>query len=719
MFVRTAVLLAAICVAIVPARAQAPDSVTVSLTVTSGGNPVPSAEVRVESRSWRTDLAGRADLRLRAGRHRLSISADTLGPASLAVTVLRDTSITVALAPGDDEHEHEAEELETVIVTATRSEQRIEDAPVRVEVLAREEVEEKMMMTPGDVSMMLNETSGLRVQTTSPSLGGANVRVQGLRGRYTQVLSDGLPLYGGQSGSLGLLQIPPMDLGQVEVIKGAASALYGASALGGVVNLVSRRPADDRELLLNATTLGGADAVLWSSGALGGRWGYTFLGGAHGQRTADVDGDNWADLPSYARGVVRPRLFWDDGQGRSLFVTVGATAEDRNGGGRTPVGGHFAEELRTRRGDAGLVARWLTGGALLHVRASAIGQRHDHRFGEVRERDRHATWFGEGSAAWTRGTHTLVLGAALQCEAYAAQDVPGFDYTFTIPSLFAQDDWHPAEWLGVTASGRVDRHSEYGTFVSPRVSALVRPGGGWNVRASAGGGYYAPTPFTEETEAIGLSPLRPLVGLNAERARGASLDVGRTLGDLELNASVFGSIVDDAIQLVLPDLAADLALANVPGETRTWGTEALLRYHREPWHVTATHTYVRATEPDAHTGERRTVPLTPRHQSGMVAMWEAEGRGRLGLELYHTGVQSLEDNPYRDRSRPYLIVGMLAERTIGRARLFVNAENLLDARQTRWQPLVLPARSAERRWTTDAWAPLEGRVINAGVRLSR
>jgi outer membrane receptor for ferrienterochelin and colicin len=68
--------------------------------------------------------------------------------------------------------------------------------------------------------------------------------VQGLRGRYTQVLADGLPLYG-QAGSINVLQIPPMDLGQVEVIKGVASALYGGSALGGVINLVSRRPQQD------------------------------------------------------------------------------------------------------------------------------------------------------------------------------------------------------------------------------------------------------------------------------------------------------------------------------------------------------------------------------------------------------------------------------------------------------------------------------------------
>src|SRR4030095_14170060 len=104
--------------------------------------------------------------------------------------------------------------------TATRSGVRIEDEPLRVEVLGQEEVEEKTMMTPGDIAMMLNETSGLRVQVTSPSLGAANVRVQGLRGRYAQLLSDGLPLYGGQTGSIGLLQIPPLDLAQVEVIKG-------------------------------------------------------------------------------------------------------------------------------------------------------------------------------------------------------------------------------------------------------------------------------------------------------------------------------------------------------------------------------------------------------------------------------------------------------------------------------------------------------------------
>src|SRR5947207_11836972 len=91
---------------------------------------------------------------------------------------------------------------EAIKVFATRNDVRIHDSPLHVEVLQRDEVEEKMMMTPGDIVMMLNEMGGMRVQTTSPSLGAASVRVQGMLGRYTSFLSDGLPLFGQQGAGL-------------------------------------------------------------------------------------------------------------------------------------------------------------------------------------------------------------------------------------------------------------------------------------------------------------------------------------------------------------------------------------------------------------------------------------------------------------------------------------------------------------------------------------
>jgi iron complex outermembrane receptor protein len=99
-------------------------------------------------------------------------------------------------------------------------------------------------------------------------------------------------------------------------------------------------------------------------------------------------------------------------------------------------------------------------------------------------------------------------------------------------------------------------------------------------------------------------------------------------------------------------------------------------------------------------------------------MWENEARGRIGVEAYFTGVQRLEDNPYRSQSEAYVLFGGLIERRFGRVRLFVNVENLGGVRQTRFDPLVRPFQAADGRWTVDAWAPLDGRVINGGVRIA-
>jgi iron complex outermembrane receptor protein len=109
-------------------------------------------------------------------------------------------------------------------------------------------------------------------------------------------------------------------------------------------------------------------------------------------------------------------------------------------------------------------------------------------------------------------------------------------------------------------------------------------------------------------------------------------------------------------------------------------------------------------------------PLTPRHSAGLVAMWEKDDVGRIGAEVFYTGRQRLEVNPFADESEPYVIVGLLAERQFGRLRIFVNGENLTDVRQTKWQPFVRPSRGIDGRLTVDAWAPLEGRNINGGVR---
>jgi iron complex outermembrane receptor protein len=704
------VLLVMVC-----ARSVSAQTALLRVEVRNAGTPVPGAAVVVDGETTQTGARGDASIVVRPGTRQLVVVKEGFEPQSVSVEVRPgDTrTLTIDLEPQTAVEEH-------VTVAATRTDKRIEDQPMRVEVLDREEIEEKVMMTPGDIVMMLNEMGGLRVQATSPSLGAASVRIQGMKGRYTRFLSDGLPLFGQQVGSFGLLQIPPADLAQVEVIKGVASSLYGAGAMGGVVNLVSKRPGaqTEREAVLNRSSRGATDGVFWYSAPIGTNWGATLLASGHGQAHTDVDGDGWSDLPYYARGVVRPRVFWDNHAGGTFFATAGATIEDRSGGTMPgavlpATGQPYLEELDTRRFDVGTAGQMLVGGKYVaSVRGSFASQTQDHQFGDVRERDGHDTLFAEATLRRAIGRHTLVGGVALERDAFSPRDVPRFAYAFTVPGVFAQDDIDVAKWLSVSASGRVDVHSEYGTFFSPRVSALMRAGG-WSSRVSAGRGFFGPTALTEETEAAGLARLRIPNPLRAERSTSASVDLTRSAGPFSATATLFASRISDPVEV---DRATFVA-RNLDSSGTNAGVELLSTWRQTPFAATASYSYVRSLEPPDTPGRSVDVALTPRHGVSLVGMWEREGKGRVGLECYYTGVQRLEANPFRDESRPYILFGALVERRVGRYRLFINAENLADVKQSGWDPLLRSTRGVDGRWTVDAWAPLDGRNVNAGVRV--
>ena len=707
---RTAIVLALTTGAVCTLAAQELGQVRVE--VVAANEAVADAEVVVRGTTTPTDEVGVVIIRVPPGDTQVTVLVEGFLPATVSVDVVAGQERVVRI----DLVEQPSLEEEVTVVASTRTDRHIEDQPLRVEVLNREEIEEKMLMTPGDIVMMLNEMGGMRVQATSPSLGAASVRIQGMRGRYTRFLSDGLPLYGSQPGGLGLLQIPPMDLAQIEVIKGVASALYGAGAMGGVVNLLSRRPGEEpeREFLINQSTRGATDGVLWLSSPLSESWGVTFLGGGHWQDQTDIDHDGWADLAHYERGVARPRFFWDDGEGQSLFMTVGTTVENRTGGTQSDAplpetGMPYRESLDTRRFDLGVLWQTVRGRSVVTARATMVRQWHDHLFGKVLERDRHDTGFAEVTLRASNGRHTWVGGVAVEQDTYTPTDLPQFAYAFTTPGAFVQDDIDVRPWLALSLSGRLDHHSEYGWFLSPRVSSLFR-WGNWSTRLSAGTGFFGSTPLTEETEVAGLTRLTLDGPLRVERGRSASIDVTRTHDPFAFTATFFRSRIADPVHVE----RSTYALRNLLEPTTNVGTELLGTFRQSPFAVTASYTYVQARE--AVDGVRDDVAQTPRHSFGLVGMAENEN-GRLSMEVYYTGRQRLEANPYRDVGEPYVVVGVLAERRVGPLRLFVNGENLAGVRQTRWDPILRPDRAIDGRWTVDAWAPLDGRVINGGVRI--
>ncbi|MEP4889485.1 MAG: TonB-dependent receptor [Aliiglaciecola sp.] len=654
-------------------------------------------------------------------------NSNQLAPAAVHNSHEQNSQLDHAGDKHEDEHEHE-DEVETITVSSTRVGRNVTDEPVRIEVINQEELEEKAMMRPGNISMLVAETGGVRVQTTSPALGSANIRLQGLYGRYTQLLNDGLALYGGQAASIGLLQIPPTDLARVEIIKGSASSLYGGSAMGGVINLVSRRPSDEAEgeVLFNFTSRDGQDVTTYLAAPVTDSLGVSLTAGGHHQSTQDLDDDGWIDMAGYERYTARPRLFWEGESGATLYATVGYMTENRQGGtleGYTLADGSFFEQSQdSERIDSGFIATGPLGDVLSwNVRGSAMVQNHDKQFGEDLDEDRHESYLLESTLSGYTDKSQWAVGLAMQSDRFESDYYPEFDYSFDVPGLFAQADYELNEQLSTSLSMRLDDHSEYGTQLSPRVSLLYRPED-WTVRASYGRGYFAPTPFVEEIEAAGLSRLAPLENIEEETAITSSLDIGRQFDQLEANVTFFASNVEHVTELEAYASEIDgpldrVRLVNAQGESRIYGSELMLRYKWNDFKVTASYLFLDATEYNATTDSRQDIKLTPKHSAGLVAMWEQHGKGRVGFEAYYTGTQRLAGNPYRSASEPYWHLGLLGEITLGQFSWFINAENLLNIRQTKEDPLVLPMRAADGQWTTDIWSRNDGFTVNAGVRV--
>jgi outer membrane receptor for ferrienterochelin and colicins len=702
-----------------PLAAQRPDTGTVIVSVREAMGMLDGFLVRSESRSATTDAGGRARLVLPAGQRTLLVTRIGFAPRRVPVTVIADSTVSVTV---DIAMEDRMAEMEEVTISATRTERLAGQTPLRVEVLDEMEVDENTLMAPSGITMLLNETPGLRVQAASPTLGTGSVRILGLSGQYTAMLADGLPLYGGAASALGPLDISPVDLRRVELIKGAASALYGGQALGGVINLVSKPPTGQSEVLLNRRTMGVTDGATWLSRRLGERAGVSLLASGTRQEAADPDDDGWGDQANATRWGIRPRFSFDDDQGRSLFVTAGYGYDDRQGGtlgdAVAPDGQPFREGLTGRRADAGLTLRLAQGDSgNVSMRLALSSNRRQRLFGSGPvERDRISTGFAEVTHMAKSSVGALVLGAAVQADAYHNALNPTFDHDWVTPGLFITGDRDLGP-VTVSISLRGDHHSETGQILTERLSILARPNDVWSVRLSGGTGFAAPGSMTEEVEAIGLRAIQP-GALSAERSVGGMLDInGHALG-AELLLTGYTSSITGAVQLVDLGGPAQLGtLRNAAGATRVGGAEAaaIWRFGGDNKFL-LTYGYARGTRSDAETGLREPLPLLNRHRAGADLMLEKPGAYRVGIEGIYYGRQALDDDPYRGESTPYLYTMAIAMRQLGALELVANFENLLDVRQTKYSPLVRPSPTVGGRWTTDVWSPLEGFMANVALR---
>ncbi len=626
---------------------------------------------------------------------------------------------------------HDEEELGEVVVQSTRSSRTIEDIPTRVEFIGREELSEKGNMKPGDIRMLLNESTGIQTQQTSATSYNSSIRIQGLDGKYTQLLRDGLPLYSGYSGGLSLMQIAPLDLKQVEVIKGSSSTLYGEGAIAGLVNLITKTPERDPELslMLNGTSALGADLSAFyanRSDRIG-----TAIFTSYNKGTAyDPAGIGLTAIPEFERVTVNPKLFLYPGSNTRLVAGFNLVTENRLGGNMEYIDGErtgnlYFERNQTDRFSTHLqVEHRLAGQASLTIRNSTSLYDRSIEVPDYTFAGRQFSSFSEANVSLTRDRTEWIGGLNLWTDQFdQEQGANGnpLDFSEFTFGVFGQNTYSIHELWTLETGLRLDIHSDYGAFTLPRFSVLYRPTTLLTLRVGGGLGYKTPTVFSEEAERLQFRNIRPINPdeLHAERSLGGNLDINYRFllsDELTLTANVlfFYTRIDDPLVLTgIPTVnpVAEYEYTQPEGFVDTRGTEINLK-----WRYRHLKLFVGYTFADVHqhyNGQVRDFPLVAKHRLNNVLMYERHGNFWIGLEAYYFSPQKLSDG---STGPSYWILGLMTEKKLNPTfSVFLNFENFLDTRQTAFDTIY--TGSIDNPDFRDIYAPVDGFVINGGFKI--
>jgi outer membrane receptor for ferrienterochelin and colicins len=682
--------------------------------------PIPGAAVQLDGTTIGTitNENGLAEINgIPNGTHSFTISF--LGHEEMKITLSfprEEKIVTITL-------EEIGEELEEVIVTSTRVSRSIDNIPTRVEAVSLEEIDEKSNMRPSNVAMLLHESTGIQVQQTSYTSATQTIRIQGLDGKYTQLLKDGFPNYSGFSSGLSILDIPPLDLRQVEIIKGSASTLYGGGAIAGVVNFITKAPKDKREInvIMNQTSALGSDAGIFLSGR-NEKIGFTMLGTYHYQKEYDVDDDDFTELPRQHEFTLFPKLFLYPNEATTVIIGNSFTSSDRTGGDVHTIRGDnnslhpYFEKNESYRNNTYLsFDRKLSETKRLLLRQSANYFNRDLSKPDYSFSGNQIITYTDASFINQTGKHTYVLGLNYVHDQFN-EGKNGLDRNQTLNtiSVYAQDNWDVTQKFLLEGGLRVDHNFTYGTFVLPRFSVLYKMNEKFTSRLGGGIGYKAPTLFVEETESLFFENVLPLdKNLDAEKSVGVNFDLNFTHDftdqfSFSINQLFFFTQINDP--LVLNQDVTDYFFTNENKPIQTKGFETNMRFIFDPLKFFIGYTWVDAKA--TYKSGEQFISLTPPSRLNLILLLEKHKNYKLGLEGYYTDHQRLDDGT---RTPSWWEFGFFAEKTFGPVSLYINFENFTDTRQNRFENVVKPPH--ETPAFAQVYTHTEGFIINGGVKL--
>lgn len=614
-------------------------------------------------------------------------------------------------------------ELDEVVIQSSRSTRTVRKIPTRIEFIGAEELGEKAVMNPTNISMVLRESTGIQMQQTSLSSANTNIRIQGLDGRYTQLLRDGFPLYGGFSSGLSILQIPPLDLKQFEIIKGSSSTLYGGGAIGGLINMVSKTPDEEPTLdimLTQTQALGSTANVFYSK--RNENFGVSLYGSGHYQKAYDPEDDGFSNLPQTTSISFNPKFFYYPSEKTTFWFGLNGTYDDRIGGditkiesGENGIHQYTEENLSKRLSSQAVYKTQLDSVSSLNIKNSISFFDRKLTIPDFVFDGKQTNTFTEINYQKTANKTDWIFGANLYTSDFDENDNATLqrDQTNLTYGAFVNNIYDISNnWILETGL-RADYNTDFGFFPLPRVSLLYKNDSGFSSRIGGGLGYKIPDIFTEEAEFINFENVLGIdkSSLNAERSYGVNLDFNYQTRLFEnvgfsINQLFYVTAINDALLLNSTDNGF-FQFENATDEILSKGAETNIKFTYKDFRWFLNYALI-DTKLNYLTGNPQK-PLTAKHNAGSVLMYESE-KWRIGYETFYTGKQFLSNGT---ETTDFVTMGLLLMRNFKFGSAFVNFENFTDRRQSRFSPLVLPPHDNPE--FPEIYAPTDGFIFSVGV----
>lgn len=635
---------------------------------------------------------------------------------------LTDTTTRVVLL------QSEAKQMEEVVVSATRSSRTISDIPTRIETIAAGELEEKNTMQPANAKMILTESTGIQTQQTSATSANASIRIQGLDGKYTQLLKDGFPLYSGFSGGLSLVQIPPLDLKRVEVIKGASSTLYGGGAIAGLINFVTKVPTEKKEMsfLVNGNLSKASDISGFYSQKFK-KIGMTIFASQNLQTAYDANKDGLSDIPKISRYTFNPRFFYYINNTSTLSLGINSSFENRLGGDMKLINdkadsihSYFEKNISNRVSSQLKFEKTFADKSILTFKNS-VGyfdrsiSKSDYFF-----EGNQVSSFSELSYLFTKKKSEWILGGNLWTDNFKQTNTTLYplNNNLIVGGAFLQNNFKANEKLILESGLRADATSQKDLFLLPRISLLYKITNKLSSRIGGGLGYKTPTIFSEEAEEKGFRNIQPL-DLNKVKPENS---IGGNF-DFNYRTAFFDKLIFSINQMFFytrlnkPLILSDSTLANgnyefqnSSGYLDSKGFETNVKLKYDDIALYCGYTFIDAVR---HFNTETVNPLTAKNRIYLTLTYEIENKLRIGYECFYTGQQTLNNG----QTRPdFWVMGISAQYNFKHISLFVNAENFTDRRQTRYESIY--TGTLQNPQFKQIWAPTDGFLFNAGFKIN-